>query len=218
MKVRALITVIVVATVLALVATHGLAQDKKPIKIGLLYSLSGLAAVYTQGTVIGHEIAAEEINAKGGIQRRKIEYVVRDDKLKPGEAVKEFRRMVTRDKVDFVMGVISSGVALAVSEVAKEMKVLFVDSIAQTSALTEEQGHPYVVRTNTNSTIIGRTAALAAAKGPEIFLPLVLIMSGDVVNGDFWEFIQRKKEGVSKGWRVVPKLGERDFLHTLPPC
>ena len=71
MKVRALITVIVVATVLALVATHGLAQDKKPIKIGLLYSLSGLAAVYTQGTVIGHEIAAEEINAKGGIQGAK---------------------------------------------------------------------------------------------------------------------------------------------------
>ena len=86
---------------------------------------------------------------KAASKGRKIEYVVRDDKLKPGEAVKEFRRMVTRDKVDFVMGVISSGVALAVSEVAKEMKVLFVDSIAQTSALTEEQGHPYVVRTNT---------------------------------------------------------------------
>ena len=213
MKVRALITVIVVATVLALVATHGLAQDKKPIKIGLLYSLSGLAAVYTQGTVIGHEIAAEEINAKGGIQGRKIEYVVRDDKLKPGEAVKEFRRMVTGDKVDFVMGVISSGVALAVSEVAKEMKVLFVDSIAQTSALTEEQGHPYVVRTNTNSTIIGRTAALAAAKGPwkSFYFIGPDYEWGHVVNGDFWEFIQRKKEGVSKVGELWPKLGERDF-------
>ena len=213
MKVRSLITVMIVATVLALVATPGLAQDKKPIKIGLLYSLSGLAAVYTQGTVIGHEIAAEEINAKGGIQGRKIEYVVRDDKLKPGEAVKEFRRMVTRDKVDFVMGVISSGVALAVSEVAKEMKVLFVDSIAQTSALTEEQGHPYVVRTNTNSTIIGRTAALAAAKGPwkSFYFIGPDYEWGHVVNGDFWEFIQRKKEGVSKVGELWPKLGERDF-------
>ena len=213
MKVRSLITVLVVATMLALVATQGLAQDKKPIKIGLLYSLSGLAAVYTQGTVIGHEIAAEEINAKGGIQGRKIEHVVRDDKLKPGEAVKEFRRMVTRDKVDFVMGVISSGVALAVSEVAKEMKVLFVDSIAQTSALTEEQGHPYVVRTNTNSTIIGRTAALAAAKGPwkSFYFIGPDYEWGHVVNGDFWEFIQRKKEGVSKVGELWPKLGERDF-------
>jgi len=118
MKIRALISVLVAAVGLAAVPVPGYAQDKKPIKIGLLYSLSGLAAVYTEGTVIGHQIAAEEINAKGGIKGRKIEYVVRDDKLKPGEAVKEFRRMVTRDQVDFVMGVISSGVALAVSEVA----------------------------------------------------------------------------------------------------
>jgi branched-chain amino acid transport system substrate-binding protein len=190
-----------------------LAADKPPIKIGLLYSLSGLAAVYTQGTVIGHEIAAEEINAKGGVLGRKIEYVVRDDKLKPGEAVKEFRRMVTRDQVNFVMGVISSGVALAVSEVAKEMKVLFVDSIAQTSALTEEQGHPYVIRTTTNSTIIGRTAALAAAKGPwkKYYFIGPDYEWGHVVNKDFWEFLQHKKEGVEKVGELWPKLGERDF-------
>jgi branched-chain amino acid transport system substrate-binding protein len=198
---------------LTLLTLPTLADDKKPIKIGLLYSLSGMAAVVTQGTVIGHEIAAEEINAKGGVLGRQIDYVVRDDKLKPGEAVKEFRRMVTRDKVDFVMGVISSGVALAVSEVAREMKVLFVDSIAQTSALTEEQGHPYVVRTTTNSTIIGRTAALAAAKGPwkTYYFIGPDYEWGHVVNADFWEFLQSKKDGVQKVGELWPKLGERDF-------
>ena len=200
-------------TALVLIAMPVLAADKPPIKIGLLYSLSGMAAVVTQGTVIGHEIAAEEINAKGGVLDRKIEYVVRDDKLKPGEAVKEFRRMVTRDKVDFVMGVISSGVALAVSEVAKEMKVLFVDTIAQTAALTEEQGHRYVVRTTTNSTIIGRTAALAASRGPwrSYYFIGPDYEWGHRVNADFWEFLQRKKEGVQKAGDLWPKLGERDF-------
>jgi branched-chain amino acid transport system substrate-binding protein len=202
-------------TVLALMATPALAAEnqQKPIKIGLLYALSGLAAVYTKGTIIGHEIAADEINAKGGVLGRKIEYVTRDNKLKPGIAVKEFRRMVTRDNVDFVMGIISSGVALAVSQVAKEMQVLFVDTIAQTSALTEEQGHLYVVRTNTNSTIIGRTAALAAAKqdwkkyyfiGPDYEW-------GPVGNGAVWNFLQTKKEGVEKLGDLWPKLGERDF-------
>ena len=116
-------------------------------------------------TEVGQRLAVDRCNvitpAPDGGFRVSHEYLG-DDKLKPGEAVKEFRRMVTRDQVDFVMGVISGGVALAVSEVAREMKVLFVDSIAQTSALTEEQGHPYVVRTTTNSTIIGRSAALAA--------------------------------------------------------
>jgi len=206
---------VVLLTILTLITTPAMAQQKKskPIKIGLLYALSGLAAVYTKGTIIGHEIAADEINEKGGVLGRKIEFVTRDNKLKPGIAVKEFRRMVTRDQVDFVMGIISSGVALAVSQVAKEMKVLFVDTIAQTSALTGEQGHPYVVRTNTNSTIIGRTAALAAAVqdwkkfyfiGPDYEW-------GHVVNDDFWKFLQTKKEGVEKLGELWPKLGERDF-------
>ena len=49
---------VIVVTVLALVATPALAAQKKqkPIKIGLLYALSGLAAVYTKGTIIGHDI------------------------------------------------------------------------------------------------------------------------------------------------------------------
>jgi branched-chain amino acid transport system substrate-binding protein len=121
--------------------------------------------------------------------------------------------MVTRDRVDFVMGVISSGVALAVSEVAKEMKVLFVDTIAQTSALTEEQGHPYVVRTTTNSTTIGRTAALAAVRGPwkTYYFIGPDYEWGHRVNADFWEFLQKKKEGMQKLGELWPKLGERDF-------
>jgi branched-chain amino acid transport system substrate-binding protein len=187
---------------------------QEPIKIGLLYSLSGLAAVYTKGTVIGHQIAAEEINAAGGLLGgRKIEYVIRDDKLKPGIAVEEFLRMVTRDRTDFVMGVISSGVALAVSDVAKEMKVLFVDTIAQTAALTEEQGHDYVARLNTNSVVIGRTAALAAAKGKwtKYYFIGPDYEWGHRVNADFWEFLQTKKPGVTKMGDLWPKLGERDF-------
>ena len=214
MKKRSLLKLLVPALALALVASPAMAAKKKPVKIGLLYALSGLAAVYTKGTVIGHQIAAEEINAKGGVlDGRKIKFVVRDNKLKPGIAVKEFRRLVTKDKVDFVMGIISSGVALAVSQVAKEMKVLFVDTIAQTAALTGEQGHNYVIRTNTNSTVIGRTAALAAAKrewktyyfiGPDYEW-------GHRVNSDFWEFLQTKKSGVSKLGDLWPKLGERDY-------
>jgi len=215
MRVRFLAYVLVpVVALAALFAAQSPSAEPKPIKIGLLYSLSGMAAGYTKGTVIGHQIAAEEINAAGGLLGgRKIEYVIRDDKLKPGIAVEEFRRMVTRDDVNFVMGVISSGVALAVSEVAKEMKVLFVDTIAQTAALTEEQGHDYVVRLNTNSVILGRTAALAAAKGSwkNYYFIGPDYEWGHRVNADFWEYLQTKKPGVSKMGDLWPKLGERDF-------
>jgi branched-chain amino acid transport system substrate-binding protein len=214
MRVRFLAFVLAPVIALGLLAGSAPAADPKPIKVGLLYSLSGMAAVYTKGTVIGHQIAAEEINAAGGLLGgRKIEYVIRDDKLKPGIAVEEFRRMVTRDEVDFVMGVISSGVALAVSEVAKEMKVLFVDTIAQTAALTEEQGHDYVARLNTNSVTLGRTAALAASKGPwkNYYFIGPDYEWGHRVNADFWQYLQTKKPGVTKLGDLWPKLGERDF-------
>ena len=214
MGVRFVIKALVSIVAFATLAASSMAADPKPIKIGLLYSLSGMAAVYTKGTVIGHQIAAEEINAAGGLLGgRKIEYVIRDDKLKPGIAVEEFRRMVTRDQVDFVMGVISSGVALAVSEVAKEMKVLFVDTIAQTAALTEEQGHDYVVRLNTNTGVMGRTAGLAAAKGPwkSYYFIGPDYEYGHRMNADFWEYLQSKKPGVTKLGDLWPKLGERDF-------
>lgn len=214
MGVRFVTKFLVAIVSLTFVAASSMAADPKPIKIGLLYSLSGMAAVYTKGTVIGHQIAAEEINAAGGLLGgRKIEYVIRDDKLKPGIAVEEFRRMVTRDQVDFVMGVISSGVALAVSEVAKEMKVLFVDTIAQTAALTEEQGHDFVVRLNTNTGVMGRTAGLAAAKGPwkTYYFIGPDYEYGHRMNADFWEYLQGKKPGVTKLGDLWPKLGERDF-------
>ena len=196
------------------------AADPKPIKIGLLYSLSGLAAVYTKGTVIGHQIAAEEINANGGLLGgRKIEYVIRDDKLKPGNAVEEFRRMVTRDKVDFVMGVISSGVALAVSEVAKEMKVLFVDTIAQTAALTEEQGHEYVVRTQHQQRHHRPHRGAGGGKGPWKTYYFIgpdyewghgsTATSGNSCNQE-----ARRPRWVSCG----PSWASATFLRTSPPC
>jgi branched-chain amino acid transport system substrate-binding protein len=211
---RGLVTqIMVVVTALMLLTTSSMAANKQPIKIGLLYGLSGMAAVFTKGTVIGHEIAAEEINANGGILGRKIKFVVRDNKLKPGVAVKEFRRMVTRDRVAFVMGVISSGVALAVSQVAKEMKVLFVDTIAQTAELTGEQGHRYVIRTNTNTTVQARSAALAAAQRPwkTYFLIGPDYEYGHRVNDDFWAYLQSQKEGVEKVGELWPKLGEHEF-------
>jgi branched-chain amino acid transport system substrate-binding protein len=105
------------------------------------------------------------------------------------------------------------------------MRVLFVDTIAQTAALTEEHGHPYVVRTTTNSTVIGRTAALAAARRPwqTYYFIGPDYEWGHRVNADFWEFLQHKKAGVHKSGELWPKLGERDFssyittiLHAKP--
>lgn len=215
MKRRALMTLKAVLALLVLLSTPIVpSADKLPIKIGLLYSFTGLTGLSPRDTVLAHEIAAEEINAQGGVLGRKIVYVVRDDRLQPVEAVKEFRRLVSREQVDFVMGGMSSDVALAVSQVAKDMQVVFVNTLALAPALTEEYGHEYVIRLNTNGTALARTAALAAAQGPwktYYFLGPAYDW-GAAINADFWEFLQRQKPGLEKLGELLQNKGDRNFF------
>ena len=94
--------------VLVLLATAGpAAAQGKPIRIGEINSYSGLATVYTFPYREGLLMAAKEINDAGGVLGRPIEFIFRDDKLKPDEAVKAARELVGQEKVDFLAGCIS---------------------------------------------------------------------------------------------------------------
>src|SRR5207248_1474497 len=84
----------------------------------------------------GHEMAVEEINGKGGVLGRKLQLVIRDDQSKPDVGVREARDLILKEKVNFLTGIIHSGVALAVSEVAKEYKTILLVSIAKRAAIT----------------------------------------------------------------------------------
>ena len=75
-------TIIVAAGALGV----GTASAQEPIKIGAMYPLTGGGAVYGVPAMTGHQLAIEELNAKGGILGRKIESVERDDKMNPSAA------------------------------------------------------------------------------------------------------------------------------------
>ena len=62
------------------------AQSGDTIKIGVNYELSGAVATYGADNVTGIEMAAEEINAAGGVNGKKIEIVKYDNKSDPAEA------------------------------------------------------------------------------------------------------------------------------------
>ena len=128
------------------------AQSKAPIRIGEINSYSGLATVYTFPYREGILMATKEINDAGGVLGRPLEFIFRDDKLKPDEAVKAARELVGQEKVDFLAGCISSGVGLAISAYAKESKVLYIATHCQTSRLTWDDGHKYVAHTTNNVT------------------------------------------------------------------
>ena len=141
------------------------AQEKKPIVIGFIHTMSGAMSMYGISSEAGAKIAVDEINATGGILGRPLKMITRDDKLNPEVGLREAKDLLLSEKADFLTGTISSAVALAISNYVKREKKLFFVSIAQSTAITEENFHPYVFRIDTNNVpYFGYGPALALAK------------------------------------------------------
>src|SRR5437764_13805633 len=94
--------------VLAIPATMAAGQ---PIKLGELNSYKTFPA-FLDPYRKGMELAVDEINRGGGLIGRKVELVVRDDNGTPGDAVRVAEELVSREKVDVLLGTFSSAVGL----------------------------------------------------------------------------------------------------------
>jgi branched-chain amino acid transport system substrate-binding protein len=136
------------------------AQAQTPIKIGVLAPLSGFLTYSGEGLVAGTQIAKNEVNAKGGVLGRSLELIVRDTKSTPESGAMAAKKLILEDKVDFLVGVTGSSVALAVTQVSEEYKTPFVNAISVSSKLTEDNFQPYYFRTCPNSVAEGRRMAL----------------------------------------------------------
>lgn len=143
---------------------------KGPIKIGYQAVLSGTLAGYGEFHKMGAVMAAEEINAKGGIAGQKVELEVRDSTLKPDDAIKNARYFVESWGADFLGGVDSSGQALALAPVVQQLDRVLIVTHAATEKLTEEmvfqKGIRQIFRISTPTYQDGNAAAFVAKDLP----------------------------------------------------
>src|SRR4051812_27291605 len=93
------------------------------IKIGVIEPLTGPFAASGNYVTNGAKIAADEINAKGGVLGQKIELVIEDNKSNPTEAASVAEKLMVRDKVPVLMGAWGSSLTLAVMPKLMEYKV-----------------------------------------------------------------------------------------------
>ncbi len=116
----------------ALAFGTGWAAEKKPIKLGVVFIMSGKMGGYGKHGTQAVRLALDEINAQGGILGRKVEAIFEDDELKVDKGVQITKKFITQDKVDFIIGPTSSGVALAMADlVEKEKKILVLTHQAE---------------------------------------------------------------------------------------
>jgi branched-chain amino acid transport system substrate-binding protein len=139
-----------------------------PIKIGIIDSYSGPPSTFTYDVRDAFKLAIDEVNAKGGVLKRKIEFTTRDDKFKVDLALSMAKELVMMEKVDILMGTINSAASLAVSEYCKTEKIPFFVTFSKSEKITGEKGHRYVFEVSENTVMIGKAAATGLAKKPYI--------------------------------------------------
>jgi branched-chain amino acid transport system substrate-binding protein len=116
------------------------AQSADPIKIGVIAEVQSIAGAATPG---GAQIAADEINAKGGVLGRKIEIVTYDNKSSSADSVRAFQRAVSEDKVSAVIASYISEVVLALEPWAARLKMPLITPGAASNEITKAIHNDY---------------------------------------------------------------------------
>jgi branched-chain amino acid transport system substrate-binding protein len=137
--------VVVLATLVGL-AVSSLARPAAAadVKVGVAFALSGPAAVYGTSQKNAVQLAADEINAKGGINGNRLVLVIEDEQGKKEEGITVFRKLVFQDKVLAIVGPTLSNSAFAADPVANQAKVPVL-GVSNTASGVTDIG-PYIFR------------------------------------------------------------------------
>jgi branched-chain amino acid transport system substrate-binding protein len=161
MQKRTYCKMIVAMGVVALILTTFLVSPSVsqtvPIKIGTFTPLSGHAAYYGEHIVIGAKLAIDEVNEKGGLLGRKIEFIAEDDKNVPAEAVTAAEKLITKDQVVALSASMGSSPVLAVMPKVNEAKVPMFVQTATSVLITQQSGkggNPWTFKCNPNDAMM----------------------------------------------------------------
>jgi branched-chain amino acid transport system substrate-binding protein len=99
-----------------------------PIRIGASISLTGKDERTGKELKQGYDLWAEQVNAKGGVLGRKVEFVILDDKSEPETARNLYEKLISEDKVDLIIGPYSTPVTIPASQVAEKYRYAMVVS------------------------------------------------------------------------------------------
>jgi branched-chain amino acid transport system substrate-binding protein len=131
--------------VLALLFTNpGQAAEKKEVVLGFISAFTGAQSVYGERGKQGADMAAEEINATGGVNGARIRIVYEDDKYDPTQSVNMINKLIYQDKVFAIIGPQSSSACFATAPIAEKEKV--PEFVNGTNPKLTKQGFKWVFR------------------------------------------------------------------------
>jgi branched-chain amino acid transport system substrate-binding protein len=120
-----------------LLRSGAVAAEKPPIKVGFLLPYTGIMPLQAKGVTDGAELYFDEIGRKAG--GRAIQVIKEDDEVNPSVGLTKVRRLVEEHKVNFIVGPVSSAVALAIHDYIRKQKVILINPCAFARELTSPE-------------------------------------------------------------------------------
>jgi urea transport system substrate-binding protein len=168
------------------------------IKIGLVFSLTGGTAISEECMYNAAKLSIEEINSAGGVNGKKIEYVVKDYATDADTAVKVVKDLILQDKVSAIVGLYTSSSRVAVEPVLEEYKIPLVyptfyegekpnEYVVYTGAVPNQQGDlfvPYLLKNVSNNFYLLGTDTTYAAGINKQAKALVEKLGGTIVKDE----------------------------------
>ena len=163
LKIKSIVAVLALAT-----SCSAFAADV--IKIGVSGPYTGGSSPMGVSMRDGVRLAAEEINAKGGILGHKIQLVERDDQADNQRGVQVAQELINKERVVATLGYINTGVALASQRFYEEAKIPVINNVATGTAITRQFLPPeypdnYIFRTSANDVIQSAMIVREAVEG-----------------------------------------------------
>lgn len=188
-------------------------DSSEKIKIGFILSDSGTFAPLSENIKNGFKLYLEQNDNKLG--GKEVELIFEDDEANPQVALRKYKNLVGSEKVNFLVGPISSSVVYALRDEVEKDKVILIDANAAGNDLSWDLRSDYVIRTSFSNwqngssagsyiaNNIGKTAMVIAPDYP----------AGQEVASAFKESFEAAGGKVVK--EVYPKLGTNDFATYL---
>jgi branched-chain amino acid transport system substrate-binding protein len=120
-----------------------LGQAQAPVRVGASVSQTGPYAAPGQNQLRGYRLCVKHMNEKGGVLGRKLELLVEDDQSQPAVAARIYEKLITRDKVDAILGPYASPITEAVADVNEKHRMPMVATQGATTS-TYRKGRRFV--------------------------------------------------------------------------
>jgi branched-chain amino acid transport system substrate-binding protein len=208
-----IIAVLALSFIFGMGSLYAAPKPLKPIKLGVVFIMSGPMGGYGKHGTQAIQLAMEEINAQGGILGRKVEALFEDDKLKADIGVEIVKKFIQKDKVDFIIGPTSSGVALALSDIVLQHKKIIIFTQAASTSLTDAKFNRYQFSTLSNAMMHSRAGAYYMAAKP--YKRWMNIGPNYAYGHESWSAFKAKLKELRPDTEFVgelwPKLVEADY-------